>query len=344
MSRARRFIRTIQSQQSKKELCLVVGSSHTIVSIGEKIVYNQATCLAIQRGSGAILAIGDKAYALLGKTGHQVSVIFPVENGVISSSKYFRLYLQAVQENIGLSTVAFPLFNQQHVLVAIPDTLSPVELSFFEQDLAQTQWGKVEFVSKAQAISRGLERMNDANLQLCIVSVGGMATEITVLSGSEVIATHRFHLGGVNFTEAVQESIRAEQNCAVSWHSAEEVKQSIGFIDSEVMTRTTRQKKMSVQGKDISSQLGKTVVVEASSFLPTFSDIADELSMNIQSFFSQLPTDLSTGVLSNGIVLSGGSAQLKGLAEFLSWKLHSEVTASESPELDVISGLMKTNQ
>jgi rod shape-determining protein MreB len=344
MSSARRFIRTIQAQQSKKALCLAVGSSHTFLSIGEKIVYNQASCLAVHRGSNEVLAVGDKAYQLLGKTGSHIEVVFPVQNGSISSSKYFRLLLTAVQNEVGLGAVTLPFLGQQSTLVASPDTFSPVEQKYFERDLTQTQWGKLQFVSKSLAIANGLDRLTDSNKQLCLIIIGGMATEIVVISGEEVIATQRFHLGGVHFTEAVQEIIRAEQQCAVSWHVAEAVKQSLGFIDATIVPRTIRQKKMSVQGKDISSQLGKTVVVESASFLPLFSTLVDDLLLNIQSFFAQLPTDLSTSVLSEGLILSGGTARMQGLAEYLSEQLHSEVTASATPELDVINGLIKINQ
>lgn len=341
MSRARRFIRTIQAQQSKKELCLVVGSSHTTLSVGEKILFNQATCLAVHRSNGTILAIGDKAYKLLGKTSSQVSVIFPIENGVISSSRYFRMYLQAIHEQIGLHSSLLPFMAQQHVLVAMPDTLSPVEETAFKEDFSQTQWGQVEFVSKAQAIARAHGRESDPNQHLCLVTIGGMATEITVVSGEEIIASQRVNIGGIHFTETVQELIRSEKQCAVSWHIAEAVKQEIGFIDSAVISRTVRQKKMSVQGKDIGTQLGKTVVIEAASFVPGFSELVTDLLMNIQSYFSLLPTDLSTSILTNGIILSGGSANLTGLSEFLSQELHSEVIVSEHPESDVMDGLLK---
>lgn len=342
MSRATRFIRTVQAQQSKRELRLVIGSSNTCIAIGEKIVFNQPTCLAVHLRSGELVAIGHKAYQMLGKTSEQLTVIFPVQNGVVASSRFLKLFLQAIQRELGLDVSLLPFMSQQRVLMAVPDTLSPVEQTSMYKDLQQVQWGKLQLYSKALACATALDRKNSNGSPICVVSIAGMATEIAIISNDEVIAAQRFLLGGLNFTEAVQMVVRATHQCAISWHTAETVKQTIGCIPAEILSRTIKQKKMSVQGKDIATQLGKTVVVEAMSFSTEFLTLAEDLLLNIQTFFSRLPTDVSTSVLTSGILLSGGAARMPGLSDFLGENLHVEVSLSDTPDLDIIHGLMKT--
>lgn len=345
MSREGRLIRSIQAQAKGGTLVVAdIGSAGTRILIGEKIVFDQPTCLALQRGTDTVVAVGTKAYQLLGKNGKRVEVVFPIQNGAVASPRYFRLFLTAIKKELEVTQSIWSLLHSNKCVVAVPDSFSPVERAVFINRLSQAALGKVVPVSLSEAVMLGAGRKVEADNTTCVITIGGQSTEIALVSAGEVIACTRFLVGGVDFTEAVQDLIRKKDHCAVSWHVAELVKKEVGCIASPVLSRVAKQKKISVQGKDITNQLGKTLVVTAENLMPAFDSHVADLLINLQLFFSNVPAELATSALSAGIILSGGSARLTGLADYISSELHSEVFVSKEPELDVLRGLGQLSQ
>jgi rod shape-determining protein MreB len=338
MAREQR-IRSFSSQSQKQELSIDVGSTFTRVKIADKIVFDEPTCLAVRRGSDIVVAIGKKAYQLLGKNTAQIEVIFPVQYAATASTTYFDFFMQALGSQLHTSKSWFSQFSNNTVLVGVPDSLSPVERAQFLKGIKSTHFGKVVPVSAGLAAASNLNRLDTSGAPVCLVHIGGQTTQISVLAGGEVISSTKFQLGGMMFTEVVQETIRNHEQCGVSWHLAELIKKEIAYIDSPILARSLKQKKMSVQGKDITTQLGKTVVVASEHFLPGFETVLSDLVINIRLFFAQLPTEIATTAIASGLVLTGGSSVIVGLSEFLSAELQTEVFVSPTPDHDVVLGV-----
>lgn len=340
MAREPRFIRSIQSQSQGQVLAVDVGSTSTKIKLGNKILFDEPTCIAIHRGSQAVVAVGQKAYQLIGKNTSHIEVVFPIQHATPASTRHFEFFLQAISSQLQLKRSWLSQLAGNQLVVGMSDSLSPVEKGQFLKSLKSSQLGKVIPMSAAVAAATNLKRLQTDSSPVCLVHIGGQTTQITVIGGGEVAASQKYHLGGIQFTEAVQESIRINQQCGVSWHLAETIKKEIAFVDSPIIPRTVKQRKMSVQGKDITTQLGKTVVVAAADFMPGFSTILSDLLVNIQLFFSELQTELATTAIASGLVLTGGGSSLTGLGEYLSAELHTEVFVSPTPAIDVINGLL----
>ncbi|MDQ5951383.1 MAG: hypothetical protein QG639_660 [Patescibacteria group bacterium] len=330
--------RSFSSDPNKDTLVFDVGSSFTRVSKGEKIVFEEPSCLALRRDNESVVAIGKKAYQLLGKNSSQIDVVFPVQYGASASPKQFNYFMKVLAEKLETSRTWLSQFSPNTVVVAVPDALSPVERSQFLKAFTSTHIGKVVPVSAGLSAATNLKRLDSSGSPLCLVHIGGQTTQITVIAAGEIISAAKFPLGGMMFTEVVQDTIRNKEHCGVSWHLAEMVKKEIAYIDSQILARSSKQKKMSVQGKDITTQLGKTVVVASEDFVPGFEVVLADLLINIKLFFSQLPTDIATTAIASGLVLTGGSSQLVGLAEYLSAELQTETFVSSNPEQDVLQG------
>lgn len=336
MARVQRTSSSFSSQ--KQRVSLDIGSSTTRVKINDKIAFDEPTCLALRRGSDSVVAYGKKAYQLLGKNTSQLEVTFPVQYGAVAHTTHFEFLMQSLGNQLFSSRSWMSQFFGAEVDLALPDSLSPVEKSQFIKGVEAGTFGKLKPVSAGIAAARSLQRLHADGAPVCLVHIGGQTTQISVLSAGSVATSATFHVGGTLFTEAVQETIRNKEHCGVSWHLAEMIKKEIAYIDSSILSRSIKQKKMSVQGKDITTQLGKTVVVAAEDFVPAFAVVLSDLLLSIRLFFAQLPTDLATTTIASGLVLTGGSSAFTGLAEYLSAELETEVFASPNPEYDVING------
>lgn len=330
--------KSFSNEAHRQRLSFDVGSSFTRVKMGDKIVFDEPTCIAVRRGSDTVVSIGKKAYQLLGKNSSQVDVIFPVQYGASASSRNFELFLKVVSDRLNTTKSWLHQFSSTSISVAVPDALSPVERTQFIKGFKSTQVGKVIPVSSGLAAASSLKRLNSSGAPLCLLHIGGQTTQITVIAAGEVISASKFPIGGMLFTEVVQEAIRNKEQCGVSWHLAEMIKKEIAYLDSPILARSLKQKKMSVQGKDITTQLGKTVVASSEDFVQGFETVVDDLMLSIRLFFSQLPTDIATTAIASGLVLTGGSSTLVGLAEYLSAELQTETFVSPNPEYDVLHG------
>lgn len=326
----------IKAQQAKK-ICIDIGSTQTRVSSDGKIIWQQPTCLAVHPESGVVTMIGEVAYRLLGKRTAKNQLIFPIEQAAISSMPHAVEYVRAIREQLGWKTWLGGM-NQPTVYCGLYDSLSPLEKSQFKRCFSEAGWTKVVFHSAALAALQAGKRSSPDSPQ-CIIDIGGQSTELAVAHGNQVLSSSRVIWGGLRITDAIQRLIKNKYHCAVSWHTAEQVKRELGFITATEVPRTRRQKKYSIAGKDITSQLGKTVVVEAEAVIEAIAELPAELITYIQHFFADLPAEIVTNCLEQGVVLSGGGAQLAGVGEYLRHQLKTEVHVSAKPESDILDGL-----
>ncbi len=315
-------------------LLIDLGSSYTRVYSGDSEIFNEATCLAVHTNTQSVVAIGNKALNLLGKTPQSIEVNFPVLHGVIAHPKYLEYYLTAVLK------AALPDTQFQRYLlgittkIAVPSSVSPAKKTLLQQVLKAVGFTKIDFVKSGYAVAKNISQ-NDTKLKdICVLDIGAYKSEISIFSLGELIYSQSYRLGGIYFTESLQKIVRSKHHCVVGWHVAEAAKKEIGSV-------TTSKEKVAIRGKDLMTQASKTVILDASDIKTEFSKLLDELLDNIQQFISLLPSEVAVSVLDKGIYLTGGGSQLMGIDQALIEKFKCDVLVSTSPEKDVIIGLQK---
>ncbi|MEX0895582.1 MAG: rod shape-determining protein [Patescibacteria group bacterium] len=332
-------LRSIQKQARKtKILAFDMGSTQTRISSEGKQIWQEATCLAVHPQSRMAISIGTAAYRLLGKRTSKTELIFPIEYAAVGSMHYAVEYLRILREQLGWGASWMGGMNQPIVYCGMYDSLSPLEKQQFAHCFSEAGWTKVRFYSAALAALQASKR-SSLDTPHCIIDIGGQSTELAIAHGEQVIASTKITWGGLTFTDAIQRLIIAKYHCAVSWHTTEAVKKELAFVTTNEIPRAMKQKKYSIAGKDITSQLGKTVVVEAEPVIEAVSQLPETLITNIQHFFAALPAEIVTSCLEQGIVLTGGGAKLEGMVEYLRQTLKTEISISDSPEADILRGL-----
>lgn len=317
-----------------------IGSTSFRVAKNSRIIWQEPSCIAVHTKSDEMIAFGLRAYNLLGKTGDQVKVIFPYQYGVVSDSLAFEQLLTAVFRHLQLTTQGFSLLQN---LFGYPgayaylSSISPIEKQTLAESIKRAGMGRLKATDQMQAAARSLQLSQLPEHTYCLVDIGGQVTEVALVSGGKTIRAHKIRWGGVHFTERIQEVIMQQSQCAVSWHTAELVKRQLGVISTD---GKFAKHKLSVRGKNLLTQLGKTIVISNEDIAPICTTLAFELVQALQKLFAEVPTELVTSCLEQGVHVFGGGAQMQGLASFLSAQLQAEVVIPKDPDLLVLHGLM----
>jgi len=312
-----------------------VGSTMTrVIGSGGITLFYEPTCLVMDRSTETVLSIGSQAYAVLGKLPQQVKILFPIHNGAVADTKILTQYLRAVLDRIDQSLSVLEYALGRRVYVAIPGTASKVQ-----QEQFASAWKdagcRVNFINRSETVSFPGTR--------CLVDIGGQVTECSVVTDGSCVASRRFLWGGILLTELLQRFMRSEEQCVLGWHEAERLKRDLGIVLAPGQS-VLKDKHMAVRGKDVLQHTGKTAIVQQSSIAPILTRATQELSAEIIGFFSQLPSEIVTGVLDSGIVLVGGGSNLGGLASFLTQELSCPVKVAEKPEIASALGLVQHHQ
>jgi rod shape-determining protein MreB and related proteins len=317
---------------SKEALLINVGSVNTKIYLDKKELFFEPTCLAIHKTSGSVLAIGKKAYDLLGKVPDSVEISFPVANGVVAHPTNLELFLTAVKNKIHPKSFINKMIFGWDASVIVPTSISPAKKNLYKKVLKNAGFNRVTFFDSSSLSARNAMGSTFDKSEICVLDIGGQKTEISVFSLGELIKTKSFNWGGVFFTESLQKIVRHKHLCVIGWHLAEATKLQIASL-------IKNKEKLAVRGKGLSTQASKTVVLSSSDFHEDFLAISENFLDRIQQFLSLLPSETAVSILEKGILITGGASQLEGLSEAISNRFQCEVLVSKNPQTDAITAL-----
>ncbi len=313
-----------------------VGSTTVRVLYDGKVVWQEPSCIAIHQSTEKVVAVGAKAYQLLGKTTDQVKVLFPVQYGVVSDSQAYDQLLKIVVQQCSPQLGLLDYILGMKGGFAHLSTYTPQERKILQASLSQAGMGRVQLRDQILAAAASLQLLDKGGRSYCVIDIGGQVSEVAIITGREVVVSKRLKWGGVQCTELLQECIIQKYQSAVSWHTAELVKKELGEVS---LNGSVKNHKLSVRGKNLLTQLGKTVVVSSEDIAPVCTQFASEIVRAVQLVFSQAPAEIVTSCLEQGIFLVGGGSSLKGLSNYLQQQLSAEVFIANDANQAVIKGL-----
>lgn len=322
-------------------LYIDLGSSVLRLRTADSQVLEVPTCIALHEQTRDVVALGHKALSLVGKAPRTLQVVFPVQYGRVAHPLGLKLLLSALLKQLQQPVAISQLLLGREGSIAVCEGLSPVERDQLKTALQEAGLGRCTLVSQAQLVARSLVKKPSLTESYFFMDIGGQTTQLSLFSAGELLMSQTVRWGGVQFTEAVQELVRAEHACAIGWHEAEKLKLAIGLIDQPADAKPAKSaqlRKSTVRGKDVVTQLSKTVVVSSTLLSSRFEQLVNELLDTLESFFFSAPSEVTTSALEQGLFLTGGGAQLEGLAVALSHHLHCAVHLSANPTHDVIRG------
>ncbi|OGJ15654.1 MAG: hypothetical protein A2632_00520 [Candidatus Pacebacteria bacterium RIFCSPHIGHO2_01_FULL_46_16] len=317
-----------------------IGSTVTRVVVGGEVLFQQPTCLALERESGAMMAIGSQAYSLLGKTARQLEIHFPVLAGVVADTTNLSLYLTKVFKQLPTATsmsLASLLLGRQVVVAYSPCSTSTqkARLALVFRQLGM----RTQLVLRPEAVVAYLAKKQPIQSS-CLVDIGGSATVCSIVTNGIHVQSHCIPWGGIQLTERVQQYLLREEQLAVGWHEAERLKCALAAVFSLQTLAKYRDHKGVVRGQDTLTHVGKTLVITREQLATVVQPQIEELLAGVTEFLALLPREMVTSILESGVTLVGGGSQLSGLADLLQEKLACKVAVSEQPDIVCVRGLL----
>ncbi len=313
-----------------KRIGIDLGTTYTLVHLPKRgIVINEPSVVAVSVEDKKVLAVGNEAKDMLGRTPESIIAVKPLKDGVIADYQTTEAMLRYfINKTLG----SFRIFRPE-VMVAVPAGISSTERrAVIEATIAAG--AKAAYIIKepiAAAIGSDIP-IGSASGHM-IVDIGGGTAEVAVISLGGIVASTSVRVGGNKFDAAILEHIRRKYNLAVGEKIAEDIKINIGsalFLEDKLT--------MKVKGRDIISGLPRSITVVSDDVTEALQGDLEAIISAAKKVLNEASPELSADVMDKGIVLSGGSSLLKNIDQLLSRTIGVPVYVADEPVLCVAKG------
>jgi rod shape-determining protein MreB len=297
---------------------------------GRGIVVNEPSVAAINTKTNHILAVGEDAKKMLGRTPAHISVIRPLVNGVISDFEMTEEMLRHLLNRPGAS----PIISYRRAVLAIPNDLTEVERKSVEDAALNAGCSKVYLVESptAAALGAGLPiTMPSASL---IIDIGGGTTDIAVISMGGTVVSRTLKIAGDRFNEEIIRFVHDEFQLAIGEPTAEYAKIAVGSA-----VPLDERMEVPIRGRDYGSGLPREIMIKNNHVRVALAKSLRSIVESVHEVIEETPPELAGDVLRQGIVLCGGGALLRGLNELLEKETGVTVTVASDPLTCVARGL-----
>jgi rod shape-determining protein MreB len=316
-----------------RDMGIDLGTANTLVHLkGKGIVLREPSVVAIQRDTGEILAVGEEAKQMIGRTPGNIVAIRPLKDGVIadfdvtqSMLKYF------IRKSMDTKS-----FIRPRVVVGVPSGVTEVEKRAVIDATIQAGAREAYLIEEpmAAAIGAGLP-VHEPTGNL-VVDIGGGTTEVAVISLGGIVTSRSIRIGGDEMDEAIVQYIKRTYNLMIGERTAEGIKITIGAAIALPSDET-----MDIRGRDLVSGLPKTLTIRASEVQHALSEPVLGIIEAVKVTLEKTPPELASDIMDRGIVMTGGGSLLRGLDSLLNKETGMPVHIAEDALSCVANGTGK---
>ena len=300
-----------------------LGTANTLVHVkGKGIVLREPSVVAIKSDNGEVLAVGEEAKRMIGRTPGSIVAIRPMKDGVIAD---FDVTQAMLKYFIRKAMNSKSSMVRPRVVVGVPSGVTEVEKRAVI-DAAQQAGAREAYLIEepmAAAIGAGLP-VEEATGSM-VVDIGGGTTEIAVISLGGIVTSCSIRIGGDEMDSSIIQHIKREYNLMIGERTAEDIKINIG----SAIVSSTGDKTMDIRGRDLVSGLPKTLTIHASEIREALSEPIFKIIDAVKSTLEKTPPELAADVMDHGIVMTGGGSLLTNLDKLLSHETGMPVLVSE---------------
>jgi len=307
-----------------------LGTANTLVYVKDQgIVLREPSVVAVQAGTNKVLAVGDEAKRMLGRTPSNIVAVRPLKDGVIADFEVTEAMLRHFISKVHNGRVG----AKPRVVIAVPAGITEVEKRAVQESAMHAGAREVYLIEEpmAAAIGVGLPVQDPAGNM--IIDIGGGTTEVAVISLSGIVFSRSLRVAGDELDKAIVQYMKRSYNLMVGERTAEEIKIKIGSAYPMEMETSTE-----VKGRDLVTGMPKTRMITSQevreALLEPISAIVDSVRVALES----CPPELSADLVDRGLVMAGGGALLRGLDKLLSEQTGLPVHIAEDPLSAVAEG------
>jgi len=314
-----------------RKIGIDLGTANTLVFVpGKGVIADEPSVVAVSILDNKVLAVGNDAKEMLGRTPDTISASRPLKDGAIADYKVteamLRYFINKVSGKVR--------FVRPEIMISIPAGVTSTEKRAVT-DAAIRSGAKAAYVVKEPvlaAIGAGIPINSPAGNM--IIDIGGGTSEVAIISLGGIVAANSARVGGNKLDQAIADYIKRKYSLAIGERTAEDVKMQIGSALPQV-----KEEHMEVRGRDLAGGLPKTVKISSNEITEAMQDELREIINAIKKVLQEAPPELAADVMDKGMVLSGGGAMLKNLDQLITKTIEVPCYVAEDPLKCVVKGI-----
>jgi len=315
------------------DLAIDLGTATTLVYVkGQGIVSNEPSVVAIRKdaqGAKKILAVGNEAKKMLGRTPANIVAIRPLKDGVIADFEVTEAMLSYFIKLVHKRKS----FVRPRVIVSVPSGITPVEKRAVRESAELAGAREIYLIEEPMAAAIGAGLPVSEPVGNMIVDIGGGTTEVAVISLSGIVYSNSVRVAGDKMDEAIVQYVKRKYNMLIGERTAELIKITIGTAYPEKEIKT-----VDIKGRDMVTGIPKTLEISSEEVMQAIAEPVNSIVNAVKIALERTPPELASDIVDRGIVLAGGGALLKNLDKLLREETGLPIIVAESPLTAVVLG------
>jgi rod shape-determining protein MreB len=314
------------------DIAVDLGTANTLMyMVGKGIVLNEPSIVAFDRNTKKIVAIGNEAREMLGRTHRDIKTIRPMKDGVIADFEIAEGMLRAFIKKVHSNWLP-----SRRIIIGVPSGITEVEKRAVRDSAEHAGAKEVHLITEPMAAAIGIGLDVNAPVGNMVIDVGGGTTEIAVIALSGIVNEESIRIAGDEMDNAIIQFFKKNYNILIGERTAEAIKCEVGSampLDEEIIIQ--------VKGRDLVAGIPKTSEVSSVEIREALSEPINAIVDAVKLSLERTPPELSADILDRGIMLTGGGALLKGIDERLRLETSLPVHVAEDPLTAVVRGVGK---
>src|SRR5262245_15622060 len=316
------------------DISIDLGTANTLIYVKRKgIVLNEPSVAAIDKSTGKVIAVGNEAKAMLGRTPGLIEAVRPMKDGVIAD---FETTESLLREFI-LKVSKRKFFVRPRIMICVPSGITEVEKRAVRDSAENAGAREVFLVAEPVAAAIGVGLPVDKPSGNMVIDIGGGTTEIAVIALSGIVTATSIRVWGDKMDEAIVQFVKRSYNLLIGDQTAESIKMKIG----SAYPLENGEVEMEIKGRDLVAGIPKTLVINSMEVRNALKEPVDQIVQAVKRSLEETPPELSADIVDRGIVMSGGGSLLRGLEKLLREETSLTINVVEDPLTAVVLGTGK---
>ena len=320
-----------------KDIGIDLGTANVLIHVkGKGIVLNEPSVVAIDKKTNKVLAVGEEARQMVGRTPGNITAIRPLRDGVIADFDVTEAMLRHFINKLNLKG----FLTKPRILICCPTNITSVEQKAI-REAAEKSGGKKVYLEeepKVAAIGAGMDIFQPSGNM--VVDIGGGTTDIAVLSMGDIVTRESIKVAGDVFDNDILQYIKKEYKLLIGERTAEAIKMTIGTV-----FKGGRNDTMDIRGRDMVTGLPRTIMIQSEEIERALHESVAMIVQSAKNVLEKTPPELSADIIDRGVIITGGGALLHGMDQLLIEELKVPVFVAERP-MDCVAigtGIMLEN-
>ena len=313
-----------------KDIGIDLGTANVLIyEKGKGIVLEEPSVVSMDAQTGRMIAAGEEARQMLGRTPGKIEVVRPMKDGVIADIAATEMMLKHFINSLNIKG----MLSQPRIMICCPTNITLVEKNAI-REAAEKCGAREVFIEeepKIAALGAGMDISKPSGNM--VIDVGGGTADIAVLSLGDIVTSASIKIAGNRFDQDIVDYIKTNYKLLIGDRTAEEIKISVATVYPE-----GREEELQVRGRDLVSGLPRTITISSTEVEESLRESVRIIVHAAKNVLEQTPPELSADIMNKGIVLTGGGALLHGLDRLLADELHVPVFVADNPLHCVVIG------